>query len=152
MTSTKVNRGEELMWHLTSKAIVGLVGIGITLAIAVGGWSLKMQMESATQLREMRASFDSSIRQAHSQNEVSAAERQRLEQRIVALEQWGPKYGPRVTTKDLDARMQEVMDTYAKLYDRLVITTERLSETLTAQTTLLARFDERLKRMEDNRQ
>ena len=142
--------GERLVWNLTERAIVGLVSLGIMLAIGVGGWSLKMQVSSASEIRELRNTVESAMEQSSLRDQHNRESREQLKDRIISLEQWGPAYGPRVTTKDLDARMESVMGTYAQLYEQLVSTIEKLGDTLNQQTALMARFDERLKRMEGN--
>jgi ABC-type transporter Mla subunit MlaD len=148
MPDEATNPGQELIWHLTGKALVGIISLGVGIAVAVGGWSLKMQMDSANQIRDLNSSVESLLKSVEKDREHNENERHDLEKRIIALEQWGPAHGPRVTTNDLDKRMETLMATYAQLYDQLVNTLEKLSETTNKQAELIARFDERIKRME----
>ena len=149
MTTTADTRRNDLIWNLTGKAITGLAGLGITAAIAVGGWSLKMQNDTSDGLNELSTSLRlltvevTNIERRWVEQMERLAERDRsYESRLAALEQFGPGSGPRVTPAQLDTKIADAIESTNRVIDRLATTIQN-------QTVLLARYDERINRLEE---
>ena len=144
------DRRKDLIWHLTGRAITGLAGLGIATAIGVGGWSLKMQLETGEQLNELSTTIRilaievTNGEKRWTEQQARQIERDKVyEHRLGILEQFGPGSGPRVTPDALDSKIADAVESTNRILDRLTITIQN-------QTVLLARLDERVNQLEKN--